>query len=127
MAVYASVTDYIQQFSIDLTGTADYPISAEDQQKTKSQISKALTAASAEVSLYVSGLNLPSDVVAYLKYATCVIARKAIDLYTDREKVRSDYEDVIQNLCKLAEGKFKVPINRVYVGDRAVGVSKVEF
>lgn len=143
---YASVTDFVNLFQIDLNGTENYPVSVEDKQLATNQINHALRAATEELNLYIGArYDLPlTNWSDFVRDSCCRIARKNTDLYNDREKVRTDYEDVIAAFKKVAKGEIAlfdfegnqlpeqttiqtIPTSRLTVINRAASVVKISF
>lgn len=143
---YATVADFCSLFQIKLDGTATYPISADDRQTSVNQINHALRAATEELNLYIGArYDLPlTNWSDFVRDSCCRIARKSIDLYNDREKVRTDYEDVIAAFKKVACGELllfdmlgdplpekttvqAVAARPIVVCDRSVNVTKIVF
>lgn len=102
---YATVEDFLDQVqrdeAIELSNQDDPNAGAIN----RARILMALQNATQEINSYLGGrykLPLEEPTPDYLRYACIVVTRKAMDLYSDREKVRKDYDDVIARLKAIA-------------------------
>lgn len=153
MAAFATVDDFLNLFEISLDGTDKYPVSPADKQKSIAQINSMLDKATSEILLYVASSYVvsPANTPPYLNYACSVIAGKSLERFVDREKIRTDYEDVIGKLEAISTGKLSLvgkngralkPIagsplaqvegqakvrSRTYIANRAVGTTVIDF
>jgi phage gp36-like protein len=106
--VYATVSDFLKHYQLEEFRELGN-IDNDSEIEIESRIYNALSLASSEVDQIIGikyPLPLPTNYkVPFLVWANVVIARKNLSSYEEREKPRLDYEDVIERLRYIAEGK----------------------
>lgn len=102
--MYATVDDYIRQFSEGESAELsdmDYALPTAD----RSRIAATIPLAISEVNTFLGRFKHPINNCPYLNWATLAITRMMLHSVDASEKIVQDYENVIERLESIQSGK----------------------